>query len=231
MGFEDPTLRAIEACPAAAAALGPPISRSYLGWSCGNAETEGSFGNASWTFPVTGSNGSGSVDVVAEMRGGPWRILSATVETSSGTWEVVHCSGGGPVDVVATHFDATVTTAIGTGPVARGTACGIDLGPGDGPWPCHVVVTCGAETLYGAGSTGYADCSADASGAITVRDGEPSSSGGDPTLDLRVGAGEAVLTDTGASGTWVLTLSFAPPGGTPTPTTSPAPTTSTPPPP
>lgn len=215
MGFEDPTLRAIEACPAAAAALGPPISRSYFGWSCGNAETSDAFGQASWTFPVSGANGSGSVDVVAEMRGGPWRILRANVETSAGTWEVVSCSGGaGSFSVTPTRLEATVSTVVGAAPAASGSACTIDISPGDGPFPCRVVVTCGGRALYGAtSSTGFMQCTPDARGALTANDTNPSPSDNDPMFDLRVGDGQATLTDAGPTGTWVMVLSFAPPPG------------------
>lgn len=94
MGFEEPTLRIIEACPPAAAALGTPVSRSWLGASCGSARESGAFGNASWTFPVSGPSGSGSVRVLAERRGGPWIVRSAMVETSAGAFEAVSCAGG-----------------------------------------------------------------------------------------------------------------------------------------
>lgn len=97
MGFEEPTLRIIEACPPAAAALGTPVSRSWIGMSCGNAEENGAFGNASWSFPVSGPNGSGSVSVVAMRSGGPWVVRTAMVETSAGTFEAVSCAAGAGV--------------------------------------------------------------------------------------------------------------------------------------
>lgn len=216
-GFEEPMLRAIEACPAAAAALGTPVTRSYLGMSCGNAEIEDSNGNASWSFPVAGPNGSGTVDMTARMRGGPWEVMSATLETSTGTWDVVNCVGGGGFTVVASHFDATASVTVGAPPVADGAACTIDLGPGDGPFPCHLNIACGDTTLYGGGSQGFAHCSPDTRGALTVHDPTPTASDGDPTLDLRIGDGQAILTDANASGTWVLALSFTPPAGLATP--------------
>lgn len=227
MGFEEPTLRAIEGCPPAAAALGTPVTRSFFGLSCGNAETNDAFGNASWSFPVSGPNGSGSVDVVAEMRGGPWRVLRATVETGAGTWEVVSCSGGGgSFTVVPTRLSATVTTVIGAAPAATGAACTIDIAPGDGPFPCRVVVACGGQTLYGVtSSTGFMQCRPDARGALTANDTSASPDDNDPMFDLRVGDGQATLTDAGPTGTWVMTMSFAPPPGlgAPAPVAAPVP--------
>lgn len=210
MGFEDPALRVIEQCPAAVEVLGAPVTRAWLGCSCGNAETSDSFGQASWTFPIAGPRGSGSVDVVAERRGGPWRILSATVEAGGRTIDAVSCTASGPVAVPTTTFAASVASTIGTPPVREGDACQVSIEPGDGPYPCHVRIVCGATTLYGGGSLGYAQCRADAQGALAVQDTDTSASGGDPTLDLRLGEGEAVLTDAVAAGTWVVTLRFEP---------------------
>ena len=53
----------------------------------------------------------------------------------------------------------------------------------------------GDRTLYGGGTQGYGHCAGDATGAITMRDGNPTSVDGDPMIDLRLGANEVVLTD------------------------------------
>lgn len=212
MGFEEPTLRVIEQCPAAIEVLGSPVTRSWLGCSCGNAETSDSFGQASWTFPIAGPRGSGTVDVVAERRGGPWRILSATVEAGGRTIDAVRCTGGGaPISVPTTSFDATVGSVIGQPGVAAGDRCRVSIEPGGGPYPCHVEIRCGAQQLYGGGSLGYAQCGGGPDGALVVRDDDNTAAGGDPTLDLRLGEGQAVLTDANASGTWVVTLAFTAP--------------------
>jgi hypothetical protein len=220
MGFEEPTLRTLEACPDVAAALGTPIHRSWLGMSCGNAETSDSFGNASWSFPVEGPSGRGSVDVVAERRGGPWMIYSATVETDRGTVEAVSCArsagfsadgmpGAGPATSPRT-FAATVSTAAGPAPAAAGASCEVHVGPGAGPFPCQVVVTCGGTEVYGSPTGGYLGCSADAGGHLVAMDTNPSAAGGDPMLTLTAAAGTAVITDTTAAGTWTVTLAFPP---------------------
>ena len=121
MGFEGPTIAAIEACPVAVQALGSPVQRSWIGWSCGNAETSDAFGQASWTFPVSGPSGSGSISVVAEKRGGPWQLHQAMLSVQGQTIDVLACSGsgvGGPVPSVA--FEATVAEVMGHPSVQQG---------------------------------------------------------------------------------------------------------------
>lgn len=213
MGFEDPTLRAIEACPAAAQALGTPVARGWLGWSCGNAETSDSFGQADWTFPVTGPNGSGSVSVAAEMRGGPWRLLRATLDVNGQTIDVLSCTGGGATVITPRAITASVAEVIGSPGVAVGDSCLIAIMPGaPSPFPCRTQITCGATTLYGGGSAGYSSCSSDAAGEVSVRDTTATPQDNDPTLDVRTADGEALLTDQVATGTWVVRLNFAAPG-------------------
>lgn len=206
MGFEDPTLRAIEACPRAVEILGTPVTRSWWGLSCGNAETGDGNGNASWRFPVAGSRGSGSIEVDAIERNGTWTVQQAMLETSEATLDVLSCTEGGPIAITAQTVRASVTSIIGSPGVAQGDACTIAIGEGGGPFNCRVQITCGATTLYGAGSTGYTRCTRDAQGATVARDTDPTPSGGDPTLDLRLGAGEAVLTDQTPAGTWVVSM-------------------------
>jgi hypothetical protein len=215
MGFEDPTLRTLEACPDVATALGTPIRRSWLGMSCGNAETSGAFGRASWTFPVAGPNGSGSVSVVAEQRGGPWVLYRADVEVAGRTIDALRCAGGGAglpgtAAITRHHLVATITSAVGNAPAAVGSTCEIDVGPGDGPFNCRAIVTCGGNVVYGAGTTGYSNCLVDPTGQVTFTDAETSPTSGDPVLTLPIGAGSGTMTDTTPAGTWVVTFTFPP---------------------
>jgi len=210
MGFEEPTLRTLEACPQVVAALGTPIHRTWMGMSCGNAETSDAFGNASWSFPVEGPNGRGSVDVVAERRGGPWMIYSANVETGAGTYEAVSCSGTGGV-VVARTLSATVSTATGPAPAPVGGTCSIVVAPGEGRFPCRLRIECGGAVVYGSGTTGYSACTVDDGGGVFASDSGTTDVDGDPHITLSVTGGTAMLNDT-TPGTWVMVLSF-PPGG------------------
>lgn len=230
MGFEEPTLATLSACPEVTTALGTPLRRSWMGMSCGNAETSDSFGQASWHFPVAGPSGSGSVDVVAERRGGPWVLYQANVEIDGRTIDALACARGagmpmpgvpgmaglpapppgmGPMTVEARTIAATVTTAAGTAPTSAGQPCEIRLSPGAGPFNCRAEIACGGVSLYGGSSTGgYLQCTRDAGGHLLAMDAENSTTSGDPMLTLTTGAGIGVLTDAGASGTWVVTLSY-----------------------
>lgn len=218
MGFEEPTLATLEACPDVARALGTPIRRSWMGMSCGNAETEGNFGHASWRFPVAGPNGSGTVEVVAEMRGGPWNLYSATVETEAGTFEAVSCArnagatpGLAAPTITAQRITATVLAAMGPAPAPTGARCELEIGPGAGPFPCRATLTCGGRTIYGGGTAGYLQCLPDATGHLILMDGEPSGESGDPRVAIPLASGSGVVSDVSEGGPWTLTLSFPPP--------------------
>jgi hypothetical protein len=210
-GFESPTLQAIEACPAAVEALGTPVGRSWLGLSCGGAETSGDSGNASWTFPVAGPRGSGSIDVVATQIGGRWTLSSAVLDTGGGTIDVLTCTTGGGGGIAAATYEGTVRTTIGAAPASVGDACRIEVTPSSGgSYPCRVVVACDGRTLYGAGTTGYLACGLDTSRALTARDDSPTPNGGDPMLDLRASHGEVIVHDQAPAGAWAVSIAFTP---------------------
>lgn len=228
MGFEDPTLATLAACPEIATALGTPIQRSWFGFSCGNAESGGGFGNASWSFPVTGPNGRGTVSVVAEERGGPWTILRADVEIDGRTIDALACARGAGVPsaagvavpsvlapalgppITARTLSATVATAVGAAPAASGTSCEIALEPASGAFDCRAQITCGGTVIYGAGGAGFATCATDAAGHVTFMDSTTSPAGGDPILTLTLGTGNGMMTDTSPAGTWMVTFTFPP---------------------
>jgi hypothetical protein len=210
MGFEAPALRRIEACPLAVEALGAPVSRAWLGLSCGNAETSGATGEADWTFPVAGPRGRGALDLVAVKQGGDWVLHRALLETDRGSIDVLTCTGGGPIGVQNATYRARVATILGEPAVAAGDACTVtvEAAPPGGTSNCRVRVDCGGRLLYGAGTTGYASCSRGQAGGLVGRDDMPTSSGGDPTLDLDVAAREVILTDQTSRGTWVVQLAL-----------------------
>ncbi len=213
MGFGEPALAAVNACPAATAALGTPIAQSWMGISCGNAETEDDDGSASWSMPVAGPSGRGSLDIAAVERGGHWRFRSLVLSAAGHTIDIVACAAGGTGDMTPIAHrvvTGTATTIVGEPGVVSGAACTVTLDPSEGTQTCRVGIVCGARTLYGGGSGGYGHCSTDASGAITMRDGNPSTVDGDPMLDLRLGAHEVVVTDQGRDGAWVATITTAP---------------------
>lgn len=213
MGFADPALAVVNACPSATAALGSPITQGWIGLSCGNAETKDDDGNASWHMPVVGPRGRGALDIRGVERGGQWQFRQLVLTADDRTIDVLGCAAGGTGDVIAiTHREVrgSASTIVGEPGVASGDACTITIDPSEGAQSCRVGVVCGARTLYGGGSSGYGHCSSDASGAITMRDGNPTTVDSDPMLDLRLGANEVIVTDQGRTGTWVVTISTAP---------------------
>jgi len=211
MGFGGPALAHVNACPRAVALLGAPIAQPWIGLSCGNAETEDDDGEASWSMPVSGPSGRGTLDIRAIERGGQWQFGVLTLSAAGHEIDVLACEAGGTGDVAPiTHrtLAGTVTTIVGEPGVSSGQACTIAIDPAEGAQNCRVVIVCGARTLYGEGSGGYGHCGVDASGAVTMRDGNPSATDHDPMVDLR--ASEVVVTDQGRAGTWVATVSLSP---------------------
>jgi hypothetical protein len=209
MGFGDPALVIANQCTAATSVLGTPITQSFVGISCGNAETEDDDGNASWSFPVSGPRGRGTLDVQGIERSGRWQFGSLVLNAGGRSIDLVACASGGTGDLVAvTHREqhGTVSMIVGEPGVATGAACIVTVDPSDGAQSCRVSVVCGERTLYGGGTQGYGHCAMDAAGAISMRDGNPSSVDGDPMIDLRLGAHEVVLDDQNASGTWLVRI-------------------------
>jgi len=209
MGFGQPAIDVVAQCPTAVEALGSPIRTSWMGLSCGNAETEDDDGRASWSFPIAGPRGRGTLEIDGTERHGRWQFGRLALTTGGRTIDVIACAGGGtgePIAITHQSIEGTVNAVVGRAPVASGAACTITIDPSDGAQSCRVNVTCGGVTLYGGGTQGYGHCSGDATGAIVMRDGNPTSVDGDPMLDLALGRREVVLTDQDAQGTWVVTI-------------------------
>lgn len=239
MGFEDPTLAVVNACPAATAALGAPITRSWVGVSCGNAETEDAFGHASWRFPVSGPNGSGVVNVVTSRSGGPWIVHSATVDTSAGSFEAVSCAAGAGIGGPSPYIPIPSTpTRPPTPPPASPGFPAIGIPGLTGGAPVHIAATVGT-TSPGAPATAGEACTIDivpaglaqpcrvdvvcagrsiygSTNAMCV----PGSRGGSTATDGSSTDGDPVLTVVSESGTgmmssssgpiWTLTFTFPP---------------------
>jgi hypothetical protein len=209
MGFGPAAIDVVRQCPTAVTALGESIGPSYLGLSCGNAETEDDDGQASWSFPIAGSHARGTLEVDGVEHGGRWRFHRIDLTTGGHTIDVIACAAGGtgePVTVTHQSVEGTVSAVVGHSSVTNGASCTITIDPSDGADSCRVNVTCGGSTLYGGGTQGYGHCSGDATGAIAMRDGNPTSVDGDPMLDLDVGRHEVVITDQDTQGTWVVTI-------------------------
>ncbi len=243
MGFQQPALQRLRACPRAQELLGDSIGPSFIGLSCGSAETSGSFGEASWRFPVAGSKARGAYSIVAERRGGPWQFHQAELTVDGQTINVLTCSpgaGGGGGVVAPQAVVGAVTSVTGPAPVAQGTQCAVSVMPNqDGPFNCRLNVTCGGRVLYGGGQSGYTNCSVSpgpgGNQAVTAQDTGNTAQDGDPVFDMRLGEGRVTVSDVTPQGLWLIVIqlpSAAPPiPSAPTPPAATNPTIPTPAPP
>jgi len=91
MGYHEPAMNALKNCPEARALLGEDISMAFMGMSCGSAKTEGSYGRVSWRMPVKGDQASGSYEIYAEKRGGPWKFRKALLKVGDEMVNVLSC--------------------------------------------------------------------------------------------------------------------------------------------
>ncbi len=215
MGFGPPALALVGQCETANAALGAPISQSYVGLSFGNAETEDDDGRASWRMPVAGARGSGVLELDAVESAGTWRFGRLVLTPSGGApIDILGCAAGGTgLAAVVAHQElrGAVATVIGSPPVAVGAPCRVLIDPvTDGAPTCRVEVTCEGQTLYGGGSGGYGHCTTDAAGALVMRDVSTSAIDRDPMLDLSLGASSVTVSDQAASGLWAVTVLLTP---------------------
>lgn len=111
----------------------------------------------------------------------------------------------------ATRLDrrARVSAVTGSPPVSVGAACTVAVTPvRDWESNCRVVVRCGATTIYGAETTGYAACFVDGGAPARAYDRKGTYENGDPTLFLDVPHDRAVLSDRIDDREWSVTLAL-----------------------
>jgi len=241
MGYQDVAMERLRACPDAQRLLGDDIRPSYVGLSCGSAETEGSFGHASWRQPVRGSKARGTYSYSVERRGGPWQLLQGSLEVGGQSVDVLSCSGAASGAVPAVSLQGTVTTVTGTPPVAAGTACQVIVNPvSAGGFTCRIQIICNGQMLYGGGTTGFAHCGVapgpDGLVGVTAQDTATTPQDRDPAVDLRLAEGRVILSDMAGSALWSITIEVprptppAPPPAAPAPAPVPVPEQAAPPP-
>src|ERR1043165_1255633 len=83
---------AVLRCPRAKELIGDDAHPARLGCACGNTETEGNYGRASWSVPYTGSKGRGTVEYDASEHAGTWQLDRATLEAWDQTIDLIACS-------------------------------------------------------------------------------------------------------------------------------------------
>lgn len=110
-----------------------------------------------------------------------------------------------PAIVGGDTVDATVSGVSGAAPVARGTACRVELDWNTAPMEgCRALVRCGEARLYGDVGTGFFGCTIDEHGFVHGQDAHPSADGGDPRLSVDGSTRRMTLSDEGPD--WSVTL-------------------------
>ena len=102
-----------------------------------------------------------------------------------------------------------VSAVSGAAPLRVGARCDLRVGPIAAD-KCMARLTCGGAILYGKPGSGMTDCTLIDAAIAHVSDTEPTSKGGDPELDVDVGAGAMVLADEIHGATWSVTFGLAP---------------------
>lgn len=113
IGHERAALEWLGECPQVTARMGTPITKNYLGWSCGSAETSGGSGDASWTLAVKGPVTTGSFRFYAEKHAGRWQLTKGSIHVDGETIDVLAClqqagSGGPGVTRLSEDYLATI---------------------------------------------------------------------------------------------------------------------------
>lgn len=205
----------VKRCKRATELLGDDAHPARIGVACGQTETSGGNGNASWSFPYTGSRARGTVSYDAFKRGGVWTIDRATLEVGGETIDLVACAApprqpAAPTGTLSqTNADAAQATFSGkvirsTHPtLAVGAECTGTLDRDRGSPSAHVVVTCGTD-LY------------DARGAFKLDVLDPTRSdddhleyedvGGTPACRLSAANGKGTLTVWSTTPAWELVV-------------------------
>jgi hypothetical protein len=121
-GYEGLVMDTLRVCPKARELLGDDVRESYVGCACGQMETGGGTGNASWSVPVSGSRGRGTYEYVLEQHAGRWQVMAATLHAQDQNVDVLGCSSALPVSAgssgnpgsataLATQCDANTAAA------------------------------------------------------------------------------------------------------------------------
>ena len=103
MGFHKPVMEALNRCAEARELLGGDITVKPLGGGgCGRAQCGSGGGRANWSYPVSGSRGSGTYRFLAIDNSKGWRLVRGLLEIDGRKIDVVQCgkrseASGGPV--------------------------------------------------------------------------------------------------------------------------------------
>jgi len=170
-GFEDDTVRLVNACPQATKVLGGTVERRKYGLQTGSSSRKRSGGNqwAKQDVLVRGPSGDGVVSVDAMYHSGVWTIRTALLHAGGEAIEVTRCGTQTPARLVGTRrFSGRVTGRTGAAPVGDADLCELSVESKNDGELCRAVITCAGKAVYGAKDTlGFNLCGYVATGAST----------------------------------------------------------------
>jgi Cytochrome oxidase complex assembly protein 1 len=123
-GHSEAVTDLVKRCKRATELLGDDAHPARMGVACGQTETSGGNGHASWNLPYTGSRDRGTVSFDAIKRGGMWTIDRAALEVGSETIDLIACVGTPqppPVAVTLSQTNADDAQANFAGKIIRST--------------------------------------------------------------------------------------------------------------
>jgi len=229
-GAYRPAMQALNECDSATTLLGSPIRQSVVGFACGESETGGGGGHASWMFLVSGPEGTGTYSYSGQKAGGPWQIVNAQLKAKGQVRQIVPCA---PYGVAAealpgvdrgvtdrlrggSEFEGRVTSVSGNTPVAEGATCSVLVSPSPedarkAGYNCHVKVRCGTHVLYGWEGAGVTRCRLEDGGVVAALDATGAAQNDDPMLDLVVPDRRVIVSDNGTEANYRVEITLAEP--------------------
>jgi hypothetical protein len=195
-GADEAVTAVVKRCEPAVKYLGSDAHPARMGIACGSTKISGSEGTSSWTISYTGENGRGTVEYRAVKTNDEWNVIAATLETDTGTIDLVACAGGtvNALQKLDGSFDGKVTSSthelVKVDMVCKGT-----LKRGGGETLAEVVATCADSANAGEGTVVYR-------GRSEVKADMGTSAKGDETLEYNDTKGpvNATLTFDGPTG-------------------------------
>ena len=222
-------MKQVNSCKAVTEKLGEPVEQKLFGRSWGSSSTSGGqSGTAQWSIAVAGPNGSGRYSYAAELHGGAWQVLRASLEVEDKQISVLPCGGewmeksiekGKTSKPLLQAFGekGTVAAATGKTSVKAGDSCDVSVTPnaefGKGsPYNCRVVVKCGPKVLYGWESAGYTNCETEEGMPTTANDPWGTATDSDPIVEVDLPRNRVVVRDDNPASTYTIEITWPAPG-------------------
>jgi hypothetical protein len=216
-------MKEINSCKAVTERLGEPIEQKLWGRAWGSSDTRsGQWGNAQWSIPVAGPKASGRYSYAAELHGGSWQIIHASLEVGEERIVVVPCGSqwlaksieaGKKSKPLLQSFGQTGTVAQASGrtSVKTGDSCEVSVTPvsdfqKSSPYNCRVVVRCGPKVIYGWEGSGYTNCETDRGIPTRANDPWGTAKDTDPIVEMDLPRSRVVVRDDNPDSTYSIEI-------------------------